>query len=209
MVTARQPEENPRMTEAEYLAFDASQPFKYEYSGGRVYAFAGGTAKHAVITMNVGTHINNQLGERNCSVASSDLRVQVRSQGAYRYPDVTVFCGEPAYHGEGEHTLTNPIWLVEVMSPESVARDQSDKLTEYTRIESLMAYLIVAQDKPQVMLYYRYTPETWSFEVVTGLDATLTVPVGADDAITLSLAQLYRRITWDEETDDETPPSSS
>ncbi len=105
------------MTEAEYLAFEAESEFKHEFSRGNVYAMTGASLRHGIITVNVSTHLNNQLADRDCTVTSPDVRVYIASKQAYRYPDVTIFCGDPVYIEGRTDTITNPVMLVEVLSP--------------------------------------------------------------------------------------------
>lgn len=199
MYAAQPNDEIQRMTEAEYLAFEEQSEEKHEYSRGRIYAMTGGSVRHGVITMNIGTHLNNQLRDRDCSVTSPDVRVHVASRRAYRYPDVTVFCGDPAYVEGRTDTITNPTLLVEVLSPGTALLDRNDKLTDYTQIDSLQAYVLVAQDTAKVEVFQRHEGGRWLYEYVTGLDAEIEVAVAsADTPLRLSLAEIYRRVRWDE-----------
>lgn len=182
------------MTEAEYLAFADEQEFKHEYSGGRVYAMTGGTVRHGVITMSAGTHLSNLLRDNDCTVTSPDVRVHIASRRAYRYPDVTVFCGDPVYLEGRTDTITNPAVLVEMLSPGTALTDRNQKLTEYTQIESLQAYVLISQDEPKVEVFRRHEGERWLYEYVTGLDGEIELPLGGR----LSLAEIYRRVQWEE-----------
>jgi Uma2 family endonuclease len=194
----------PRMTEEEYLAFADAQEFKYEYCNGEVIAMSGGSVRHGVIAMSVGTHLSILLRERDCSVTSSDVRVYIAHKQMYRYPDVTVFCGDAAYREGRTDTLTNPVLLVEVLSPSTAQTDHSDKLAEYTRIESLQAYVLVSQDAPKVEVYQRHDAGQWLYSYVTGMDAEITVSVSGAE-LRLPLAEIYRRVRWD----DDAPPDES
>lgn len=97
---AVQTDDLPPMSEADYLAFTDDQDFKYEYQAGKVYAMSGGSLRHGIITASTSTHLNNLLSEQDCTVTSPDVRIYIASKQAYRYPDVTVFCGEPIFHGK-------------------------------------------------------------------------------------------------------------
>ncbi len=191
---AAQPEESIPMTEAEYLTFEAASEFKYEYSQGRIYAMTGGSVRHSVITMNIGTQLNNQLGDRNCTVTSPDVRIYIASKRAYRYPDVMVFCGDPAYVGGRTDTIMNPVVLVEVLSPSTVLLDRNDKLMEYTLIETVQAYLLVSQHEPRIERYIRHESGEWLYSSVTGLDSEVALP--AIDC-TLALSKVYQKVTFD------------
>ena len=192
---AAHPDDRPLMTAAEYLAFADAQAVKYEYRAGRVYAMTGASIRHNIIVASTITHVATQLAEQDCTVTTSDTRVFVASTEAYRYPDVTVFCGDPAYWSERNDTLTNPILLIEVLSPSTAVTDYNEKLEEYTQIDSLQAYVIISQDKPKAELYRRDDSGKWIYDFVTGLDAEISVPLPAQE-LRLSLAQVYRRVRW-------------
>jgi len=189
-----------RMTESEYLAFERTSDTKHELIDGQVYAMTGASVRHNTITANAIAHLIGTLGERDCTVTTSDTRVFIDSTTSYRYPDVTVFCDEPAYWEERTDTITNPALLVEVLSPGTAVYDYNDKLEEYTQIASLQAYVIIAQDKPKVEVYRRDESGKWIYEFATGIEAEISVPI--DDAnLRLSLAEIYRRVRWGEDGD--------
>lgn len=193
---AAQPDDLPRMSEQDYLAFADEQEFKYEYSRGRVYAMTGGSVRHGVITTGVSTHLSNQLSDRDCSVTSPDVRVYIANKKAYRYPDVTVFCGDPVYLQGRTDTITNPVLLVEVLSPGTALLDYNEKLEEYTQIETLQAYILVAQDTPKIEVFRRHEFGKWLYEYVTGLETEINVSIAGTE-LQLSLSQIYRRVRWD------------
>jgi Uma2 family endonuclease len=185
------------MTEAEYLALEPTEGVRYEYSRGRVYAMTGGSLRHAAIIGSTITHLSNLLRERDCTVTPGELRVQVAGRNAYRYPDVVVFCGPPDYVPGRNDTITNPLAVVEVESPSSALIDVSEKLREYTQIESLRAYILIAQDEPRAACYQREDggATQWVYEAVTDLTGEIALP---SLGCTLALAEIYRRVNWDD-----------
>ena len=195
-MVAAQSDDRLRMTEAQYLAFADAQEFKYEYSRGIAYAMTGASVRHNTITANVIVQIGNQLAQRDCTVTSSDTRVQIASKQAYRYPDVTVFCGAAAYLLGRSDTITNPVLLVEVLSPATALYDYNEKLEEYTQIETLEAYVLVTQDAPKVEVFRRYQADKWLYEHVTGLEAEISIPLLGGE-LRLALTQIYHRVHWD------------
>ncbi len=183
------------MTEAEYLAFEESSQEKHEYVGGYVYAMTGGTARHAFITSNTITQLGIHLGDSDCSIGSPDLEVYIAARQAFRYPDISVVCGDPIFVEGREDVITNPILLVEVLSPSTAKKDHHDKLHEYTQIPTLHDYLLVAQESPGIELYSRQQ-ETglWTYQHTTGLESDIHLP-SLD--CTLALSKVYRRVTFD------------
>ena len=193
-MVAAQPENANAISEAEYLAFADAQTEKYEYRDGYVYAMSGGSVRHGTITVNLSTQLNLQLANRDCTVTSPDIRVHIASKHAYRYPDVTVFCGEPIYVQGRTDTISNPAVLVEVLSPSTALIDRNEKLTEYMQIASLGAYLLAWQNEPKIGRYQRHESGEWLYREVSGLEAKIEVPsVGC----TLSLSDVYRKVRWD------------
>src|SRR3954469_16024602 len=81
------------------------------------------------------------------------MRVKVRAQRMYTYPDVAVVCGEPQLEDAHGDTLLNPTLIVEVLSPSTELYDRGAKFGYYRQLSSLREYLLVAQDKMLVEHY--------------------------------------------------------
>lgn len=184
--------EKDHYTEEEYLRWEEDAPYKSEYVRGEIRAMAGGTEVHGAITINVAAELRAALRGRGCRTLSFDVKVRTPS-GSFRYPDVTVVCGESRYHGRGRSVILNPILVVEVLSGRTAATDWGEKLVEYQAIESLQAYLIVDQNSPLLALYTRLENGHWEHQTVTGLENTLTLPTVG---VSLALAEVYDQITF-------------
>jgi Uma2 family endonuclease len=141
------------LTPEQYLEIERKAETKSEYYRGEMFAMAGGSRFHSVITVSLGAILHRQLRHRDCSVCSSDLRVLVSVTGLYTYPDVTVFCGQPQFHDAVKDTLLNPVLVAEVLSPSTEAYDRGRKFEHYRGIESLQHYLLVAPDRMNADLF--------------------------------------------------------
>lgn len=167
----------------------------------------GGSGQHSAIAASTISHLDNLLRDYDCTVNSSDLRVHIAFKQGYRYPDVTVYCNDPIYHDNRTDTITNPLILVEVLSPATELIDRKKKLEEYTRIDSLQVYMLIAQDKPRVEVFQRDESNNWIYKDVNGMDATIQVTVFGTQ-LTIQLAEIYRRARWDNPTTD-TPENNT
>jgi Uma2 family endonuclease len=154
-------------TFAEYLAIDEASEIRHEYVNGEVFAMAGGTLDHSRIGTNIARLLGNQLLGKRCAVFNSDARVRVRATGLATYPDVTVVCGAIERDPENEHTLTNPVVLVEVLSDSTEGYDREEKFSHYRRIPSLREYLLVSQRERLVEHLSRNADGTWTLRDVT------------------------------------------
>jgi hypothetical protein len=76
----------------EYLATERKAEFKSEYFDGSVYAMAGASAEHGLLTLDLSTALNSLLRSGPCQVMGPDLRVLVHPSGLYTYPDIVAVC---------------------------------------------------------------------------------------------------------------------
>jgi len=177
-----------RVTRAEYAALERSSNVKHEYLDGTIYAMAGGTPEHAAIAMNIGILLGTQLRDRPCRVYSSDLRVRVLETGLETYPDVSVVCGKEERHPEDDLAVTNPIVLVEVLSPSTEAYDRGEKLRHYKHISSLREVILVDHREKLVEVHHREEDGSWTRHQATPGGAVKLVSVGCE----LGVAEVYR-----------------
>ena len=183
---------HPSMSETEYLAFERANEIKHEFVAGTVKAMTGASWRHNVICANITGALLQQFVGTPCTVVAGDMRVKVNS--AYRYPDVVVVCGEPDFTDDAQDTLTNPVVLVEVLSPSTALIDRNEKLHEYQQIASLQAYLLVSQNTPRIERYLRQDAQNWLYTEVNDLEADLDLPANAR---TLSLQAAYTNVRFE------------
>ena len=111
--------------------------------------------------MNVGTASHQQLRGRGCRVHSSDLMVRVLETGLATYPDITVVCGHSELDPANRNAVTNPVVLVEVLSPGTAEYDRGEKLAHYKRIPSLREVVLVAHDEQLIEVWRRDEGDAW------------------------------------------------
>ena len=178
-------------TEEEYLTLEEDALHKSEYVNGVIRAMSGGTEEHATIPMSVGAALWNALRGRNCRVMSSDMKIW--TAGAMYYPDISVVCGPSQFHGRGRTVISNPILIVEVLSPSTEDKDRGEKFLRYQQIETLMSYLLVSQNAPRVEQFSRGESGHWDCTAVSGLESILHIPTLS---VTLALADIYDQIDF-------------
>src|SRR5205814_4631406 len=85
------------MSPDEYLRRERLAEYKSEYLNGEIFAMSGASREHNLVTTNFSRELSLQLRGGPCEVYTSDMRVKVRSNGLYTYPDVIVVCGQPEF----------------------------------------------------------------------------------------------------------------
>ncbi|CAA6823713.1 MAG: Uma2 family endonuclease, partial [uncultured Thiotrichaceae bacterium] len=118
----------------------------------------------------------------SCTAYQSDIKVRATHFKSYFYPDVVVGCDDD---DADDYYLEKPCLIVEVLSDSTEKRDRREKLLAYMNIPSLQAYLLVAQDRPEVELYYREAAGNWWVQVFENPEDEVMLPC-VDRAVTLT-----------------------
>ena len=140
----------------EYFALEHGSDARYEYWDGDILCMSGGTERHYTISENLRTLLALALRGRNCLAYSGGVPIQTPSLPPYRYPDASVVCGKPNFINlNGIDALTNPVLIVEILSPGTEHLDKEAKRHAYQKLAGVKEYLIVAQDAPHVTQYLR------------------------------------------------------
>lgn len=89
--------------------------------------------------------LHGHLGGTGCRVFTSMMKLRVGDD--FYYPDVFVACdrsdAEPYFK-------RRPLLIVEVLSPETAARDTQDKLVAHQAIDSLREHVLAEQHRQEV-----------------------------------------------------------
>jgi Uma2 family endonuclease len=146
----------PRMTADEFIAWAMEQPegCHYELVAGEVHAMAPQRSLHALTSFRVARRLAEAVEAAGapCTVYADGMSVEIDSATVYE-PDAMVRCG--AAIADDAIEVTDPLILVEVMSPSSRSRDATVKFVDYFRIPSLRHYLIVLADIRTVIHHAR------------------------------------------------------
>ncbi|MFO7563095.1 MAG: Uma2 family endonuclease [Enhygromyxa sp.] len=169
----------------EFLEWESLQDERYELVDGLVRAMAGGTADHNTIGLNLVASLRAATRSGGCRVFAEGMKII--AAGAVMYPDVVVTCAPVPPKAD---SVTEPVLIIEVLSRSTHEIDRGRKWLAYQQIASLRQYVLVSQDQARVEIFQRNsTPEQgWSYLVVTGLSATLTLEPSAS---ALTLAEVY------------------
>ncbi len=178
------------LSEQQYLAGEPNSPIKHEYIDGGVYAMAGASANHNLITGNIFGELRNHLKGQPCRPFTSDMKVKIGSR--YFYPDVLVDCAD--YAGDDQFTET-PTLIVEVLSKSTRRMDETTKRSSYSQIDSLQEYILIEQDIVDVEVVRRSTG--WRSEHFFMGDQLTLESVG----LNLSVAEIYDRVKNTDVTD--------
>jgi Uma2 family endonuclease len=144
------------MTSDEFIPWAMEQPEgkRYELFAGKVVAMAPERSSRALAKFHIARRLSDAV-ERDglpCTVYPDGMAVEIDLTTIYE-PDALVRCGSIVPPDTVK--LTDPVIVVEVLSPSTRARDHGDKLIDYFRLPSVRHYLIVRTEDQAIIHHAR------------------------------------------------------
>ncbi len=176
-------------------AFDAflatvDDPRVYELVAGDIIMMSNPTEPHEKIASNIGIAVGAHMNRRKCHTYQGGMRVQRDddSKAFDKYkPDVLVRCG-----ALGSKTyITDPIVVVEVLSPSTIDFDRGPKL-EFYKTRPTLQHIVLAYQDQMRLEHYRRDGDAWVMEVLTKPEQDLHV---ANVEITLPVVDVYQAVS--------------
>lgn len=134
---------------------------KFELVDGVLRMMTGGSPAHARVASNILIFLGTKLRGTGCRAYNSDMGLRV-DEGNVRYPDVSVYCGDPATpERERQKLFTDPRVIFEVLSPSTAKEDQGSKTDEYRAVASLDTIVFVDVDSEVTRVVQRLGPTSW------------------------------------------------
>jgi len=176
---------NLQMDKPTFLAWVQGREGRHELADGHVVMMTGGSRGHGRIIRRLAAALESRLDLDRWEVLTSDFAVDLGPK-TIRYPDLVV---DIARGASKDLTATAPILIAEVISPSSATDDLGDKATEYLRLASLSAYVVLAQDEAKAWVWVRgssgFPPGP---DVIAGEDGMIRIAaLGVD----LPLSEIY------------------
>ena len=145
-----------RMTADEFIAWAMEQPEgkHYELNAGEIVAMAPERVAHARAKGRIFRRLAAavEAAALPCEVFPDGMAVAVDADAVYE-PDVLLRCGAPL--DPDATKVTDPVVVVEVLSPSTRGVDAGEKLAGYFRLAPVRHYLIVRPGSPVVIHHAR------------------------------------------------------
>lgn len=195
MVVAQKP--RTLFSAAEYLALEETAEYRSEFYQGEIFAVSGGSTNHNRIAVNITGGLSAALRGKPCEPFMADVRLLVKRQQLYTYPDIMVVCGKVDYLKGRSDTITNPVLIIEVLSPSTESYDRGKKFEFYRTIEGFQEYVLVDQQRRHVE---RFRPLGFGRWELTTFDATDQVIELTSIGVELTLDSIYERVDLESES---------
>lgn len=179
----------------EYLRMEEHATEKHTFENGKIKIMPGGTANHNEISANAITALSNAVRQLALKfrVFSSDMKIWIPYNNKILYPDALVIAEKPEFYEARKDIITNPLLIVEVISPSSEAGDRGSKFHDYRTITTFKEYLLLWQDEAFATLATRQSNDLWRMTDIQGLDQHIQLEsIGC----TINMADLYFNIEF-------------
>ncbi len=180
---------NNKISEEEYLQGELVAEFKHEFIDGEVFAMAGASESHNLLSINMLSELRNKLRGTPCRTFIADMKVKVAND--FFYPDVMVVCQNS---DDSDYYKQSPVIIVEVLSPSTRKFDKTAKRLKYQNIPTLEEYVLIDQTIAEIEVFrkkehwqsfYYYLGDAITFESlgVTVLVEDIYYQVNNDDVL--------------------------
>lgn len=143
------------MDRAEYRRWSEEQPRgRHERVAGEVIAMGPERVAHVRVKTRVWQALDRAVRAAGvpCEALGDGVAVEVGNDTDYE-PDAVVNCGDRIE--DMDVAASNPVIVVEVLSPSIRSVDTGAKLTDYFRMPSLRHYLVIRADRAMVTRHRR------------------------------------------------------
>jgi Uma2 family endonuclease len=191
---AQAAEQLGNMTIAEFDQIVESDPngSDYELIDGVLVMMSNPTEIHEQIAMNVAGALKPAMDARGCRTYAGNMRVQTSSDSAGKdkfKPDVLVRCGPVG----GNTYVTDPVVIVEVLSPSTMEKDRSTKLAFYKDLPTVQHVVMVYSDQLRIEHHVRVA-DGWELRVLPTPESVLELSA-VDFA--MDLEAIYSDVPFD------------
>lgn len=181
------------MSILEFLRWQELQHDRYELVDGKPVLhrmMTGASQRHDLITLNALTALHSRLRGASCRPTTADVAIEL-PDGSLRRPDAAIDCGPLR---DADYVASEPVLVIEVLSPSTRQIDRFRKLEEYKEVRSIRYIVLVEPSIPAARLYTRGDRDPWASTDMIGLDAVIRI---ADPDLQLPLRELYEGLGFE------------
>ncbi len=184
--------EKLKYTLKEYLQMELENDTRYEFYDGELFPVTDASIAHNQIVSSTSNALYNRLAAKSCNVLSSTQKIHVKKNSLYCYPDLVIVCGKIETLEDQKDVITNPIVLIEVLSPSTRNYDLGDKFRLYRDIPTLKEYICISSERILIE----------KFEILNGFWTLKTYSELTDSMMlnsldqTITLAEIYSNVDF-------------
>lgn len=186
--------EKLKYTLEEYLQMELENDTRYEFYDGELFPVTDASIAHNQILANTQFEITSGLRKnaKGCQSLSSTQKIHAKKNSLYCYPDLVIVCGKIETLEGQKDVITNPIVLVEVLSPSTRNYDLGDKFRLYTDIPTLKEYICISSERILIEKF-EILNGFWTLKTYSELTDSMTIN-SLDQ--TIQLSEIYTNVDF-------------
>ncbi|MEO8711937.1 MAG: Uma2 family endonuclease [Parafilimonas sp.] len=157
----------------EYFLLEESGEVRHEFINGNLYEMSGASREHHKICKKLLRFFESYLEKKGYETFIENMKVKIPGEKIYYYPDILITNEQQT--DENRYVQFQPALLAEVVSDSSRKTDMVDKLIQYQKFSSLKYYLIVEQDKQEIIVVSCNADGKWQSETYNQPDAIINL----------------------------------
>jgi Uma2 family endonuclease len=185
-----------KYTIEEYLQMERASEVKHEYYKGEIFAMAGASTRHNIISINLIAALHSRLITSPCFPYGSDMRIHIPENTLFTYPDISIICGDINTFDKDRDTALQPIILIEILSKSTRDYDRGRKFKLYRDIPTIKEYMLVDSESIGVEIFRINEHNHWELEEYKNLKEIVSLPA---IGVSLSMEDIYARTMLTEE----------
>jgi Uma2 family endonuclease len=195
-IRLRQTQRPKVYTFEEYLRREEKALERHEFYNGQIIKVMGGTDVHSAISANIIAALKwavRPLLNRKFLIYDSNLKIRIEASDIGVYPDALVICEQPQFWNNRRDIITNPLLIVEVLSPSTQSYDKLGKFELYKQIPSFQEYVLVNTDDFGVETRFQEETDLWRIKKHTNANDTIAL---RSLGTSISMADVYEHIEF-------------
>jgi Uma2 family endonuclease len=173
----------------QYLESQRTAEFPSEYMDGEMIAMSATGKAHGQIASALTAIVHTALQNKPCESSSG---IAVEAPASYLIPDLVVYCDGGEFDSDYDY-LQNPVIIFEILSSSTALYDRGRKWMRYQKIDSLMHYVLIAQDEAAIEVFTREAGGGWHYDAVSGLSTVIRL---SHLDLEIPLVDLYQRVIF-------------
>jgi Uma2 family endonuclease len=171
----------------EYIQHEWTAPVRSEFINGQLFEMPGEKDINNEIAGNLYVLLSLLLRHLGYSIYSHDIKVKIFEENKYYYPDLFITKEEKT--DANRYIKSEPVLIVEVVSESSQVSDYVDKYIDYTKIPSLLYYIIVEPESSLITCYGKSEQSNWQTIKYTRQDDLISLE---KLEVTFTLKEVYQ-----------------
>ncbi|MDZ7879534.1 MAG: Uma2 family endonuclease [Saprospiraceae bacterium] len=180
---------------AEYLRLEEQSTDKHEYHNGKIIKMGNTKFYHNLVATNTSRVLGNAIVSlpKTFLIVGDGQKIYIEPENKVVYPDGLAIFEKPEFHGKSQVLVTNPLLVIEVLSPRTEKYDESGKFASCCLLPSFKEYMLIDPRKFSIQIRYKNEKDEW--ETQNQIEATGSLHLRSL-RVSLALAGIYANVVF-------------